>query len=144
MGQEASGPLSGNCTTNPDFCDANVAMISFCSMDLLMGTTTFDANGTTLHFQGAAVLRASLKKLATIGLQKATQVLLTGYGGHGGTMAFLLADQIGAALKQLAPGLKTYKSMPVDGFHPHQEQTLMDQSLPPADRTGAQLCHTRP
>ena len=104
-----------------------------------MGTSTFDANGTTLHFQGAAVLRASLKRLAAIGLQKATQVLLTGYGGHGGTVAFLLADQIGAALQKLAPGLKTFKSMPVDGLHVHQAQTLMDQSLPPADRTGELL-----
>merc|ERR1711977_754097 len=104
-----SGPLSQNCTSNPDFCNANIAMISFCSMDLLLGDNVYEANGTSLHFKGQKVLSASIKKLSTLGLENAEQILVTGNGGHGGTMVFLHADKIGEMLKTLVPALKVFK-----------------------------------
>ena len=49
--------------------------------------------------------------------QDAESVLLTGVS-HGGTAVFMHADRIGQMIKELVPGLKVYKALPVDGIHP--------------------------
>eukprot|EP00658_Telonema_sp_P-2_P001625 TRINITY_DN10609_c0_g2_i2.p1 TRINITY_DN10609_c0_g2~~TRINITY_DN10609_c0_g2_i2.p1 ORF type:complete len:337 (-),score=54.56 TRINITY_DN10609_c0_g2_i2:162-1172(-) len=89
-----------------------------CDYALLMSNSTVTGpNGTQLHFRGLDILEASLEKLSTMGLNKATHVLLTGFG-HGGTSVFMHADRIGAALKVLSPSLQVYKALPADGIHP--------------------------
>ena len=127
----AAGPQDLNCTRNPDFCTANMAQISTCSLDMLMGDATLSLNGTVVHLKGQAVLEASLKKLATLGLSKATAVLLTGET-HAGTAAVLAADRVGALLKTLAPNLKTFKALPADGMHP-RFPSMFSVSMPGSD-----------
>ena len=67
------GPQSQNCTINPTWCGSNQAVLTQCSMDMLLGDRTLDSNGTTLHFDGRRILAASLQKLATLGLRDATR-----------------------------------------------------------------------
>ena len=85
-----------------------------------MGNTAPVFNGTTLHFRGIRIIEASLKKLAAIGgLNRATSVVLTGFS-HGGTMALLHADRIGASLRRMnsADGLQHFGVVPADAAHP--------------------------
>eukprot|EP01052_Picozoa_sp_SAG31_P045289 SAG31_NODE_8210_length_1496_cov_1.258411_2_plen_137_part_00 len=78
-------------TINPTFCKFNQAQISDCTYDLLMGSgaassaasTLTNGSAVTMHFDGAALLKASLAKLATLGLKSAKRVLLNGVGWGG-------------------------------------------------------------
>ena len=70
-----------------------------------------------LYFKGQRILAASLKLLATLGLRDATSVLLTGFS-QSGTSVILNADTVGTLLSSLAPKLRRYKALPVDGHHP--------------------------
>lgn len=122
------GPFSTNCTDNPDFCQANKAQITVgCSMDLLMGNNLHEinashqhtpfGNATVLHFDGMAVLKNSIAKLLSLGMNKADKVLLTGVA-HSGTAVFLHADRVEAQIRKANPGLKQFGALPVDGLHP--------------------------
>lgn len=100
-----------------------------CDMALLMsaaGTVNSDVTRTstnetskaaTLHFAGIKILEAAINKLGTLGLAKAESVVLHGIS-HGGTAVILHADRVAALLKKVAPGLKVFKALPVDGIHP--------------------------
>ena len=81
-----------------------------------------------MNFRGQAILRASFEKLGTLGLSKATSVLLTGET-HAGTAAILNADTIGGVLRSIAPNLKTYKVLPADPSHPRFD-SMFAQSMP--------------
>ena len=113
------GIQSQNCTENPTFCGFSQAQIMMCDYAMLMSDAekVGPANATRLHFRGLRILRASLQKLGQLGLKDAESVLLTGVV-HGGTAVFMHADRIGAMLKEIAPSLKVYKALPVDGIHP--------------------------
>lgn len=111
------GPQSQNCTINPSWCGSNQAVLTQCSMDMLLGDRAFDSNGTTLHFDGRRILVESLHKLSTLGLRGATSVLLTGFS-QSGTTVILTADTVGTLLHSIAPKLQRYKALPVDGHHP--------------------------
>ena len=43
---------------------------------------------------------------------------------HGGTAVILNADKVGALLANAAPGLKTYKALPVDGIREQLDDPL--------------------
>ena len=43
---------------------------------------------------------------------------------HGGTAVILNADKVGALLAKAAPGLKTYKAVPVDGIREQLDEIL--------------------
>ena len=127
----AEGMQSQNCTINPVWCEANQVVVAACDFSLYLGTGTAQATfidgknatfrgvnrTTTSHFSGRKILAASLKRLAPLGLAKATDVVLAGVS-FGGTAAILNADFIGEQLKALAPSLKRYRVVPVDGNHP--------------------------
>ena len=63
------------------------------------------------------MLAAQLEALAKLGMSTATEILVTGIG-HDGTMAILHADTLHAQLLRLAPGLRKFGVLPVDGIHP--------------------------
>ena len=46
---------------------------------------------------------------------------------HGGTAVILNADKVGALLAKAAPGLKTYKALPVDGIR--EQNNPLDELL---------------
>ena len=71
-------------------------------MGLYLGNTTATVNAsgsvggvnsTTLHLRGQPVLSAQLQTLAQLGMDKATEILVTGIG-HDGTMAIIHADSL--------------------------------------------------
>lgn len=129
----AEGMQSQNCTVNPLFCRANQVIIAACDFSLFLGSGTVDAvyveknasdpsdpgHNVTVKatFNGRKILAASLKRLAPLGLSKATDVILCGVT-FGGTALILNADYIGMQLKALAPKLLRYKAVAVDGNHP--------------------------
>ena len=118
--------ISGqNCTTNPDFCTANQVQLSMCDMGLGIGDTVVQnpTTKTKMFFKGQKIMAASLHKLASLGLAKAEKVILTGVA-TGGSMVYIHADAVHAAVKAIAPNLKVFKALPVDGFHPKLRQTL--------------------
>eukprot|EP01052_Picozoa_sp_SAG31_P011978 SAG31_NODE_690_length_12796_cov_4.634559_10_plen_1106_part_00 len=115
------GPLSTNCTDNPDFCHFNMAQLDpACTMDMFLGDGDYHNNSVTnftMHFDGLQVLESSIAKLGLLGLRNARRVLLTGVA-HAGTMVYLHADRVYAQITALNPRLQTFKALPVDGFHP--------------------------
>ena len=72
---------------------------------------------------GQKILAAAITKLASLGLDKAEEVVLHGIS-HGGTAVILNADKVGALLAKAAPGLKTYKAVPVDGIREQLDEIL--------------------
>ena len=117
---------------NPDFYDANQASLSTCDFSFGLGDARRTgsefglpppADKTVMTFAGPQILAASLKKLGALGLSKATSVLLTGTAG-GGVQVFLQADAVAAALKTIAPNLKVFKALAVDGLRPRLRQTM--------------------
>lgn len=116
----AAGIQSQNCTMNPRWCHANQAVLTVCDFAMLLGNASVVLNDTTLHFRGLRIIEASLQKLASLGLQKATRVVLTGFS-QSGTMVVLHADRIGARLRQISPALQAYGAIAADPAHPLHE-----------------------
>lgn len=123
-----------NCTTNPDFCQANQVSISTCDFSFGLGDATVKGSELTpplkpphdavvMTFQGKQILAESVQVLAKLGLSKATKVLLTGFAA-GGQQVFLTADAWQSSIKAVAPGLQVFKALPVDGLRPNLRQTL--------------------
>ena len=81
-----------------------------------------DHNGDALS-NGQKILAAAITKLASLGLDKAEEVVLHGIS-HGGTAVILNADKVGALLAKAAPGMKTYKAVPVDGIREQLDDPL--------------------
>ena len=128
---------------------------------------------TVMHFRGPQIMAASIKKLASLGLSKATKVLLTGTAGAG-QQVFLQADLFHAAVKAVAPGLTVFKgkcrdlsmrfdvnltrfdakflrpALPVDGLRPNLHQTLfctagiMGTNCCPKNAFGTPACWSGP
>ena len=143
MAVSNAGPQSDSCTINPTFCKFNQAQISDCTMDLLLGdndeTMAAETNGSvTAHFQGQKLLKASLAKLAELGLSAAERVLLNGVG-WGGTSVILNADSVGAQLKTLAPGLKDYRAVAADAIHPKRDHLLWSDHDGPGGNIGGKV-----
>jgi hypothetical protein len=123
-----------NCTTNPDFCQANQVSISTCDFSFGLGDATVKGSELTpplkpphdavvMTFQGKQILAESVQVLAKLGLSKATKVLLTGFAA-GGQQVFLTADAWQSSIKAVAPGLHVFTALPVDGLRPNLRQTL--------------------
>ena len=135
------GLQNTDCEENPVFCTASHAMISGCDLAMWMGDGTFiyhgkngDGNGTfngsvnnqpaswlpgttSVHFRGQSILRKSIAKLASLGMSKATHVLVTGFVWSGTALVYH-ADTIGDLVRGAVPNLKQFKVLPVDPVHP--------------------------
>jgi hypothetical protein len=130
-------------TINPTFCKFNQAQISDCTNDLLMGggatasyaSTLTNGSAVTMHFDGAALLKASLAKLAELGLGSAKRVLLNGVG-WGGTSVILNADAVGAQLRALAPGMVDYRAVAADAIHPKTNHLFWSDKDGPGGNIG--------
>lgn len=135
------GLQNTDCEENPVFCKASHAMISGCDLAMWIGDGTFeyhgkngDGNGTfngsinnqpatwlpgstAVHFRGQSILRESITKLASLGMSKATHVLVTGFVWSGTALVYH-ADTIGHLVRNAVPNLQVYKVLPVDAVHP--------------------------
>jgi hypothetical protein len=135
------GLQSTDCDENPVFCEASHAMISGCDLGMWMGDGVAvytgkngDGNGTfngsannqpaswlpgstTMHFKGQSILRESVTKLASLGMSRATHVLVTGFVWSGTGLVYH-ADTIGDLIKAAVPSLQVFKVLPVDAVHP--------------------------
>jgi hypothetical protein len=137
----AQGPQSRDCTRNPDWCTANHASIPLCDFTLglsnkedIVSASGCPIAGTccakpTMAFRGRRILAAAIKRLATLGMSGAEEVLLTGVG-FGGTSAILNADFFAEQLKLVVRSLKVFKVLPVDAIHPKDPPTFAGGPLP--------------
>jgi hypothetical protein len=66
-------------------------MIDACDGSLYMGKGTVMYNGTKLTFAGDRILNSSIAKLATLGLDKAQGVVLTGVTHAGNSVVITLS-----------------------------------------------------
>lgn len=99
---ELTGILSASPAINPDFYDANVVEIAYCSSDWHTGDRAGDPSKpiTDLarwHFRGRAIVRAVLDELQPAGLADATELLLAG-GSAGAAGVTNVADDVRAAI----------------------------------------------
>jgi hypothetical protein len=126
--------IGQNCTTNPDFCRANQVSISTCDFSFGLGDIVVKGSElspplkpphdkTVMTFHGKKIMADSVQVLAKLGLSKATKVLLTGFAAAG-QQVYLTADAWQAAIEGVAPGMKVFKALPVDGLRPNIRQTL--------------------
>jgi hypothetical protein len=94
-----SGLLGSTPANNPDFYDASVVQVLYCSSDDWSGNktsaATYDPNDpTTWNWQGRAILNAVLADLtANHGFSSATEVMLTGQSA-GGVGVFANANPV--------------------------------------------------
>ena len=106
------GLLSATPGSNPDFYDATMVQVLYCSSDDWSGnkasTTTFNPNDpTTWNWQGRAILNAVIADLtASHGFSSATEVMLTGQSA-GGVGVFANANPV-AKLIPLAARYTAY------------------------------------
>jgi hypothetical protein len=111
--------LNGNCSQNPDFCNAMTIDIPYCTGDVHTGTRTTTSDDTWGYiFDGHHNFVAIIDMLiADYGLGDATQVLLTGVSA-GGIGAFwnvdYLADRLPSAIVKAAPIAGWYLPGPLE------------------------------
>lgn len=104
------GIKASNAEENPDFYDANLVQIQYCSSDQWSGDVAAVAGApereiTHWHFRGRAITRAVVEELLGLGLSRAQEVLFTGSsaGGLGvGNQADDLRAQLPASIRLLA------------------------------------------
>jgi len=102
-----TGMLSSDPNENPDFYDASVVRIAYCSSDdwsgTKMGTGAFNPNDdTTWNFQGHAIVNAVIDDLmANHGLSAATEVMFTGESA-GGLGVYVNANTVAGLIPQSA------------------------------------------
>ena len=122
-----------NCSTNPDFCDANQVSISTCDFSFGLGDAVVKGSDlnpslkpphdtTVMTFNGKKIMLESVQVLAKLGLSKATKVLLTGFAS--GVNRCLTQTRGNLPSKLLQPHLHVFKALPVDGLRPNLRQTL--------------------
>lgn len=104
-GQEVSlgGIASASPDVNPDFYDANLVFIEYCSSDWHSGDRAGDPSQPTSrlerwHFRGRAIVRAVVEDMARQGLGQAQELLLAGSSAGAAGVAALADD-----LRSLAP-----------------------------------------
>lgn len=88
------GVLSGDAAVNPDFYDANVVLLNYCSSDLWSGDVGATAGAPAgdirrFHFRGKRIVRGVIAELTrAYGLDTASEVFFMGSSaGGGGTLA---------------------------------------------------------
>lgn len=121
------GIMSDNCHSNPDFCNANRVQLPYCDGNSFSGDRSepvvvigLDGKQKSLFFRGKRILDAVLSTLLTMGLDKAQNVLLTGFSA-GGLATFLHADYVHNFLKSAGVPIRRFKAAPESGFFlPHQ------------------------
>jgi len=108
-----SGIVSGDQAVNPDFWDWNVAYLIYCDGASFSGNKDqpIVVNGTTLYFRGRRILDEIVNNLLKHGLNKATNVILTGCSA-GGLSTFLHTNYLAS---QLPAGVQ-FKSLPQSGY----------------------------
>ena len=85
---------SGYCPFNPNFCTWNHVNVPYCSQDLHSGTRK-EATAETwdLFFAGHLIIESILDELDHMGLEKATDIILTGVSA-GGLGTYMNIDYI--------------------------------------------------
>ncbi|MGC8550124.1 MAG: pectin acetylesterase-family hydrolase [Acidobacteriaceae bacterium] len=102
-----TGMLSSNPSENPDFYDASVVRIAYCSSDdwsgAKSGSGAFNPNDdTTWNFQGHAIVKAVIDDLiANHGLGQASEIMLTGESA-GGLGVYVNANTVAGIIPQSA------------------------------------------
>lgn len=96
--EPSTGIRSTSPTDNPDFWDANVVVIDYCSSDLWSGDRAGDATRPVSavgrwHFRGRAIIAAVLDTLRAEQIDRAEEILVTG-GSAGGYGTALNVDDI--------------------------------------------------
>lgn len=100
-----TGMLSSDPQEDPDFYDANVVRIAYCSSDdwsgNKMGGGAFNPNDdTTWNFQGHAIVKAVIADLmANHGMSRAAEVMLTGESA-GGLGVYVNANTVAGLVPQ--------------------------------------------
>jgi hypothetical protein len=97
--EEFHGFLSDNATVNPDFHDWNMVFLMYCDGGSFAGDRLdpVDVLGNKIYMRGKLVLNALIDNLLSNGLNKATEVILTGCSA-GGLATYLHADHVSAYL----------------------------------------------
>jgi Pectinacetylesterase len=123
--------------TNPDFYDANVAIVDYCSSDGWSG----DREGTPgeptssvkrWHFRGRAIFAAVIDELRARGLDSAEEIFLTGGSAGGMGVAMNLDD-----LQAMFPGRRVVGLMDAGFFidYPsYDPQTQLESTASPTAR----------
>jgi len=110
------GFSSGDCATNPSFCEANRVILWYTDGGSFTGNREggVRVGSSTIWYRGHANLRAIVDVLrADHGLGSATEVLVSG-GSAGGLAAYLHADELRAMVA--SPRLRVFKAAPASGF----------------------------
>lgn len=96
--KEPTGLMSDDCDLNPDWCDANIGYIFYCSSDYFSGTVTEEDSEAGVHFLGWTILQSAIDDLLAAGMADATQILYSGKGG-GAVAVLFTVDRIVAQIE---------------------------------------------
>lgn len=110
-----NGPLCADPDRNPPFYDANRVLLWYCDGGSFAGDLDepLDVDGQTFWIRGKRIVDALLSELlANEGLDKATDVLLTGTSA-GGLAAYLHADYVASLLPDT---VTRFGVAPISGF----------------------------
>lgn len=116
------GIMSSDCGINPDLCSFNRVYMKYCDGNSFSGNRHEplkviggDGKEKLLYFRGRRIVDAVLQTLLALGLGRAETVHLTGCSA-GGLATYLHTDYVQSQLKELAPGLRKFKSSPISGM----------------------------
>ena len=112
--KKVGGALSEDAKENPDFYSWNHVLFAYCDGASFTGDVDMPevVNGTKLYYRGYRNFLAIMNDLLrTRGMNKATEVLLTG-NSAGGLAAYIHADHVAEMLPQT---VRRYKAAPGSG-----------------------------
>ncbi len=144
--QTLHGAKSPSPMENPDFYDANLVQIHYCSSDHWTGDQAAVAGApidemTRWHFRGRAIVSAVFEELTELGLGSAEELLLNG-GSAGGMGVSNTADDVRARL----PASTRMLAMHDAGFGliypPYDTATRRETTESPTDNELAYLAAT--
>ena len=88
-----------DCGINPDFCNATLVILQYCSGDRWLGSangaTTWPGNNASFFFAGAHIVRAAITELVERGFLKTGSTLFLA-GHSAGAIAIASGDGDGA------------------------------------------------
>ncbi len=112
------GLFSTDCKVNPNFCDANIFYLHYCSSDLHAGEVERTWSKGTLYFHGKSILEHFIKQVAAKypAMKEAELVILSG-NSAGAEGAQNNGDRVGALLRDLITTHDfTYRLVPDSGW----------------------------
>ena len=132
-----------DCGINPDFCNATLVILQYCSGDRWLGSangaTTWPGNNASFFFAGAHIVRAAITELVERGFVKTGSTLFLAGHGAGAIGVFSCAEMVSTKLVPQGVAVKAFLGWALGSDHPPPPPDVAAASHVPFYASGGPL-----